>query len=66
MNKIKEPVRRHDSGKPDARYTLDWEYMGYSTPMLALRFCGELIGVPRGLMSARRIADDHYEKMMGL
>lgn len=61
-----EPARRHDNGKPDERYTLAWEYLGYSVPQLALRFCGELIGVPRGIMSARRIADEHHEKMMGL
>jgi hypothetical protein len=66
MEKIFEPARRHDDGKPDDRYQLAYENLGYSVPMLALRFCGELIGVPHGITQARRIADDHYEKMMGL
>ena len=65
-NEIKEPARRHDDGKPDERYKLAYEWLGYSVPMLALRFCGELIGVPNGIMAARRIAEDHYSKMVGL
>lgn len=66
MHKITEPARRMDDGTPDDRYTLTWEWMGYSTPMLALRFCGELIGVPRGIVAARRIAEAHYAELMGL
>lgn len=58
-------ARYHDDGKPDDRYQLAYEWLGYSVPMLALRFCGELIGVPHGLMTARRIAEDHYANMMG-
>jgi hypothetical protein len=58
-------ARYHNDGKPDARYQLAYEWLGYSVPMLALRFCGELIGVPHGLMTARRIADEHYSQMMG-
>lgn len=52
------------NGKHDPRYQLAYEFLGYSVPQLALRFCGELIGVPNGLMSAQRIVDDHYENMM--
>lgn len=62
----KEPARRHDDGKPDDRYTLTWEYVGYSVPMLVLRFCGESIGLPRGIMAARRTAENHHNEMMGL
>lgn len=58
-------ARVHDDGKPDNRYELAYEWLGYSVPMLALRFCGELIGVPQGIIAARRIADEHYAKMMG-
>lgn len=58
-------VRFHDNGKPDERYQLAYENLGYSVPMLALRFCGELIGVPHGIMGAKRIADDHHAKLMG-
>jgi len=66
MQETFEPVRRHDNGRPDDRYRLAYEFLGYSVPMLALRFCGELIGVPNGIMSAKRIADDHYNTMMGV
>lgn len=58
-----EPARRDNSGKADARYTLEYEWLGYSEPMLALRFCGELIGVPHGIIQARRIADAHYKDL---
>ena len=64
MNTVFEPARRMDNGAPDDRYQLQYEHLGYSVPMLALRFCGELIGVPRGIMAARRIADEHYQQMM--
>lgn len=60
-----EPARRLDNGKPDDRYQLSFEFLGYSVSQLALRFCGELIGAPNGIMAARRIAEDHYAKMMG-
>lgn len=60
------PIRYHDDGKPDERYSMAYEYLGYSVPQIALRFCGELIGVPNGIMSAKRIADDHYNTMMGV
>ena len=66
MGKIYEPARRHDNGAPDERYELAYEFLGYSMPVLALRFCGELIGVPHGITQARRIADEHYEKLLGL
>ena len=66
MEKIYEPARRHDNGEPDERYELAYEFLGYSMPVLALRFCGELIGVPHGITQARRIADEHYEKLLGL
>ena len=62
----KEPARRMDDGKPDDRYQLAYEWLGYSVPMLTLRFCGEFIGVPNSIMAAKRIADEHYSKMMGL
>ena len=66
MQEIYEPARRMDSGVPDERYQLAYEWLGYSVPMLALRFCGDLIGVPHGITQARRIAEDHYATMMGL
>lgn len=66
QEKIYEPARRMDDGTPDDRYQLSYEWLGYSVPMLALRFCGELIGVPHGITQARRIADEHYEKLIGL
>ena len=58
-----EPARRHNDGKPDNRYSLAYEFLGYSEPMLALRFCGDLIGVPHGIIQARRIANAHYEAL---
>ena len=61
-----EPARRHDDGKPDDRYSLAYEYLGYSEPMLALRFCGELIGVPHGIIQARRIAEEHYSNFFAI
>jgi hypothetical protein len=66
MQEIYEPARRMDNGATDERYQLAYEWLGYSEPMLALRFCGDLIGVPHGITQARRIAEDHYETMMGL
>jgi len=58
--------RLDDNGKPDERYEVTYEWLGYSVPMLALRFCGELIGCPKGLTTARRIAEAHYNEMMCL
>jgi hypothetical protein len=58
-----EPARRLYNGKPDDRYSLAYEWLGYSEPMLALRFCGDLIGVPHGIIQARRIANAHYEEL---
>jgi hypothetical protein len=37
----------HGNGTPDKRYSISEEYLGYSVPMFAARFCGELIGACR-------------------
>jgi hypothetical protein len=44
---------------PDARYTAEREYCGYSVPMIVVRFCGERIGVTQYPSAAERIADVH-------
>jgi hypothetical protein len=59
--------RLHDNGKPDERYEVNYEWTGYSTPMLVLRFCDdEFVGYPKGLITARIMAEEHHDKMMGL
>ena len=64
-NHLKYP-RLDDKGQPDERYEVNYEWTGYSIPMLVLRFCGESIGCPKGLTTARRIAEAHYNEMIGL
>lgn len=50
---------KHDNGKPDSRYTASLEYTGYSVPLIACRFCGDLIGAAPDELKASRIMADH-------
>lgn len=49
----------HDDGTIDNRYTFGKEFCGYSTPMIAVRFCGDLIGFCRDENKAQHVADTH-------
>ena len=51
---------KHPSGKPDARYTVTLEYVGYETPQHVARFCGDRIGHAADKREAWQHCTDHH------
>lgn len=60
-----EPVRCHENGKPDDRYSLNLEWTGHKSPVLVLRFCDCLLGFPKDHIAAKRLASNHYKAIFG-
>ena len=54
-----ELIIKHQDGSKDNRYTFTSEFLGYSVPMLAVRFCGDLIGACSDKGKALHVAETH-------
>jgi hypothetical protein len=53
---------KHDSGKPDTRYTVTKEYDGHVTPRYVARFADQRIGSTLDKRDAWALCQDHQRQ----
>ena len=47
--------------RPDARYSVAYQWCGYSVPMIAVCFCDELLGMCRNELTANNVIAEHHK-----
>lgn len=52
---------KHDNGRPDFRYTINREFIGFAKKMHVARFCGDYVGYADTVQGAAEKAREHQQ-----